>query len=44
MLSTVLQIVGMVVVAAGLALMYPPAGVAALGAGLLLFGLALERD
>lgn len=44
MLSTALQIVGVVAVATGLALIYIPAGVIAAGVGAVLFGIALERE
>lgn len=44
MLPTIIQITGIVVVAVGLGLIYAPIGVIALGAGILLFGLAFERS
>jgi len=43
-LPTTFQIVGIAVIAIGLGLVYAPVGVIALGAGILLFGLALERS
>lgn len=44
MIATLFQIVGIVTVAIGCGLVYPPAGVIILGIGVLLFGLALERS
>jgi hypothetical protein len=44
MISSIIQAVGIIVVAAGIALIYPPAGLIALGIGTLLFGLALGTD
>jgi hypothetical protein len=43
MLATVLQAVGMTVVAIGVGLWFPPAGIVVAGIGFVLFGLALER-
>jgi hypothetical protein len=42
LLATILQAVGVAVTALGLGLIWFPLGVLAVGAGLLLFGLALE--
>jgi hypothetical protein len=44
MLANVLQVAGLLAIAAGVAWIFPPAGVVALGVGALLFGLALERE
>lgn len=44
MIATLFQVTGIVVVAIGLGLIYPPLGVIAFGIGTLLFGLALERS
>jgi hypothetical protein len=44
MISTIVQAVGVIFVALGIGWIYPPAGVIALGAGTLLFGLALGSD
>lgn len=44
MIATLFQIIGIVTVAIGFGLMYPPVGVIVLGLGVLLFGLALERS
>jgi hypothetical protein len=43
MLATILQAVGVAVVALGIGLIFPPAGVVALGVGAVLFGMAIER-
>lgn len=42
-MATVLQAVGVALVALGIGLWFPPAGIAVLGAGAILFGLAMER-
>ena len=44
MISTIVQAVGVVILAFGIGWIYPPAGVMALGVGTLLFGLALGMD
>jgi hypothetical protein len=43
MTATILQAVGILTISLGAGLMYPPAGVALLGVGILVFGLAIER-
>jgi len=43
MLATILQIAGISVISLGVGLWFPPAGVIIAGAGLVLFGIALER-
>ena len=43
MLATILQIAGISVISLGVGLRFPPAGVIIAGAGLVLFGIALER-
>lgn len=44
MISSIVQAVGIIVVALGIGWIYPPAGVIALGIGTLIFGLALGTD
>jgi hypothetical protein len=44
MLANVLQITGLAAVAVGAGLIFMPVGIIVAGAGLLLFGLALERE
>jgi hypothetical protein len=44
MISTIVQAVGVVILALGIGWIYPPAGVITLGLGALLFGLALGMD
>lgn len=44
MTATVLQVVGMLLLAVGAALWSPAVGVVTLGVGLLAFGLAMERS
>jgi hypothetical protein len=44
MISSIVQAVGVIIVALGIGWIYPPAGVIVLGAGILLFGLALGWD
>jgi hypothetical protein len=43
MLANVLQITGLAAVAVGAGLIFMPVGIIVAGAGLVLFGLALER-
>ena len=43
MLATILQIAGVSAISLGVGLWFPPAGVVIAGAGLVLFGIALER-
>jgi hypothetical protein len=43
MLATIIQASGIAVFALGIGLWFPPAGVAVLGAGVVLFGIAMER-
>jgi hypothetical protein len=43
MTATILQASGILVISIGAALIYPPAGLVLLGAGLLVFGIAIER-
>lgn len=43
LLSTILQAVGISVIALAISLIYIPAGLVVAGTGVLLFGLALER-
>lgn len=43
MLVNILQIGGAVAISAGVAFIYPPAGLIALGVFAILFGLSLER-
>lgn len=42
--ALILELVGTLAIAAGIALYSPPAGLIAAGAGLLAFGLAAERN
>ena len=44
MLANVLQVGGLLAVAAGTALVFPPAGLIVAGVGAIVFGLALERE
>jgi hypothetical protein len=44
MISSIVQAVGIIVIALGIGFIYPPAGLIALGIGTLLFGLALGTD
>jgi hypothetical protein len=43
MTATILQAVGIFTISLGAGLIYPPAGLVLLGAGALLFGIAIER-
>jgi hypothetical protein len=43
MLATILQAAGISVISLGVGLWFPPAGIVIAGAGLVLFGIALER-
>jgi hypothetical protein len=43
MTATILQALGILTVAVGAGLLFPPAGVILLGIGFLAFGIALER-
>jgi hypothetical protein len=43
LIATIFQAIGVAVIAVGLGLFWLPAGIIAAGAGVLLFGLALER-
>jgi hypothetical protein len=43
-LASALQVIGILVLAAGVAMVAPWAGVVVVGAGLLAFGLAMERS
>lgn len=42
-MAQVLQIAGMVIVAAGVAWIWPPAGVIVAGAGMILLGIAMAK-
>jgi hypothetical protein len=44
LLATIIQAIGIAVVALGVGLTYPPAGVVVAGIGMILFGLAFERS
>jgi hypothetical protein len=44
MIATILQATGILTISVGAALIYPPAGLVLLGAGLLVFGIAIERS
>ena len=44
MVATILQASGCVMLALGVGLIYPPAGVVVLGISAVLFGVALERS
>jgi hypothetical protein len=44
MFATIIQVTGIGVVAFGVGIAYPPAGIVVAGVGLVLFGLALERS
>ncbi len=44
MISSIVQAVGVIIVALGIGWIYPPAGVIVLGIGTVLFGLALGWD
>jgi hypothetical protein len=41
--ATLIQALGLITISAGIAWIFPPAGVVALGIGIVLFGLAFER-
>jgi hypothetical protein len=43
MTATILQAIGILTISLGAGLIYPPAGLILLGAGVLVFGLAIER-
>lgn len=43
MLATIFQATGIALIAFGVGLFYPPAGVVVLGIGVVLFGIAMER-
>ena len=43
MTATILQAIGILTIALGAGLIYPPAGIVLLGVGVLVFGLAIER-
>ena len=43
MTATILQASGILVISIGAALIYPPLGLILLGAGALVFGIAIER-
>jgi hypothetical protein len=43
MTATILQALGVLTIAAGTGILFPPAGVILLGVGLLAFGIAAER-
>lgn len=43
MFATILQASGIAVVALGVGLWFPPAGIVVLGVGAVLFGIAMER-
>lgn len=43
MTATILQAIGILTISLGAGLIYPPAGLILLGAGVLVFGLAMER-
>ena len=44
MISSIVQAVGIIVIALGIGFIYPPAGVIALGIGTLVFGIAAGTD
>jgi hypothetical protein len=44
MIATILQATGILTISLGAAFIYPPAGLVLLGAGLLVFGIAIERS
>jgi hypothetical protein len=44
MTATILQAAGILTISLGAAFIYPPAGLVLLGAGLLVFGIAIERS
>jgi hypothetical protein len=43
MIATILQALGVITIAVGAGLLFPPAGVILLGLGCLAFGIAMER-
>lgn len=43
MIATILQALGVITIAIGAGLLFPPAGVILLGLGFLAFGIAMER-
>ncbi len=43
MLATLVQVLGLITISAGIGWIFPPAGVVALGVGIILFGIAMER-
>jgi hypothetical protein len=43
MTATILQAIGIFTISLGAGLIYPPAGLILLGAGILTFGIAIER-
>jgi hypothetical protein len=43
MIATILQALGVITIAIGAGLLFPPAGVILLGLGSLAFGIAMER-
>jgi hypothetical protein len=43
MIATILQATGVITIAIGAGLLFPPAGVILLGLGCLAFGIAMER-
>ena len=43
MIATILQAIGVITIATGAGLLFPPAGVILLGLGFLAFGIAMER-
>jgi hypothetical protein len=44
MTATILQAVGILAISLGAGFIFPPAGLILLGAGLLIFGIAIERS
>jgi hypothetical protein len=44
MTATILQAVGILTISLGAGFIFPPAGLILLGAGLLIFGIAIERS
>ena len=44
MTATILQATGILTISLGAGFIYPPAGLVLLGAGLLVFGIAIERS
>lgn len=43
MSATLIQALGLITISAGIGWIFPPAGVVALGVGIILFGIAIER-